>query len=135
MNSPILFIIISLGVLTGIVMIALVLARKNASETNEEKHPQGYWLGMGMSFGMLTGGVLGLIASILTENKTLFIPIGPGAGLALGVAIGSVLEKKHQDELRPVNETKTKRQRLTLLVGLGLLVIVGVVAMLLVIAS
>jgi len=132
MRSSIIFVGIAVGVLACIVTLALFVARRNELEMRQEQKPQGYWMSIGISLGLFVGMAGGLLASILTGEESLFLPIGPGAGLAVGVGIGSFLENKHKDELRPVNETETKRQRLALLVGLGILFVVGVVAALLV---
>ena len=82
------------------------------------KYPQGHWMSIGMCIGIAIGCVPSL-AGILFDEMSSFVAIGPAIGCGLGVAIGSALERKHKDELRPLTEEEQRvRFRMTL-VALG----------------
>lgn len=81
----------------------------------EGKHPQGYWVSAGISIGAGFGVALGLVF----DNLALGIAIGA----AFGVAIGAALEQQKKDKIRPLTEQEKKRQRLGILIGLAMLLL------------
>ena len=124
MQTWILFaIIIGAMVVVGASMLMFVLlrnARTAQGPTMQNKYPQGHWMSVGMCIGIAMGCVPSL-AGILFDQMSSFVAFGPAIGCGLGVAIGSALEHKHKDELRPPTEQEQRvRFRLTL-VGLGAL--------------
>jgi hypothetical protein len=93
---------------------------------NERKHPQGYWLGIGVSIGIAMGVGFGLAL----EN----FGAGIGVGIAIGAGLGSALEQRHKNELRPLTEQEEARQRRGVLIGVAftvLLVISSIIGYLL----
>lgn len=124
MQSWILFaIIIGALVVVGVGMLMFVLLRNvRAAQgpTMQGKHPQGHWMSIGMCIGIAMGSIPVLV-SLLFDDMSSWVGIAPAMGLGVGIAIGSALERKHKDELRPLTEEEQRgRFRLTL-VGLGAL--------------
>lgn len=112
--------ILALIVVIGIAAIPVFKVRQEEYQRTG-KHPKGHYLGWGMVIGFGIGMPLG----IATDN----IALGPAMGLPIGVAIGAALEKKHEDELRPLTEQEEKYQKLAVISGVGLL-IAGIVVFL-----
>ncbi len=114
---------IAVLVVIGIGMLAFVLARNVRTAqgpTMQGKYPQGHWMSIGICIGIAMGCIPSL-AGILFDPMSSFVGIGPAIGCGLGIAIGSTLERRHKDELRPLTEEEQRlRSRLTL-VGLGVL--------------
>jgi ABC-type phosphate transport system permease subunit len=129
------FILISILVFALIVVGALVLAatavRKSGVDTiqdDQELHPRGYWVSLGISIGAGFGVALGLVF----DNLALGIAMGVG----IGVAIGSALEQKNKDQIRPPTEQEQKMQKWGVVLGLlMLLVFAGIFTFILVMRS
>jgi heme/copper-type cytochrome/quinol oxidase subunit 2 len=129
------FILISILVFALIVVGALVLAatavRKSSVDTiqdDQELHPRGYWVSLGISIGAGFGVALGLVF----DNLALGIAMGVG----IGVAIGSALEQKNKDQIRPPTEQEQKMQKWGVVLGLlMLLVFAGIFTFILVMRS
>ena len=116
------FILISIMVLALIVVSALVLiaiaTRKSSIDSirnDQELHPQGYWISLGISLGAGFGVGLGLVF----DNLALGISIGA----AIGVSIGGALEQKNKDNLRPLSEPEQKIQKWGIALGLLMLLL------------
>lgn len=116
------FILISILVLgaivIGILTVVAISMRRSSAETNlmdNEMHPQGYWIGIGISMGAGFGVALGLVF----DNLALGIAMGAG----FGVAIGTALEKKNKDRVRSPTEQEMKMQRWGVTLGLLMLLI------------
>lgn len=126
---------ISIGalVLAGLgVMLALRPARIDDSPELAGKRPQGYWMGVGIAFGLLAGYILTFIAGILSRDWQFFIILGPAMGMVFGLAFGVALEQRHKDEIRPLTAAEQRARRWAMwagvaLVGLGLLVLAGII--------
>ena len=105
----------------GVILFVLVRNVRAAQDpTTQGKYPQGHWMSIGMCIGIAMGSIPSLVG-ILFDDMSSFVAIGPAIGCGLGVAIGSALERKHKDELRPLTEEEQRvRFRLTL-IGLGAL--------------
>lgn len=110
----------------GIVMFVLLRNVRTAQgPTMQGKYPQGHWMSIGMCIGIAIGCVPSL-AGILFDEMSSFVAIGPAIGCGVGIAIGSALESKHKNEVRPLTEDEQRvRFRLTLvgLAALALLVL------------
>jgi hypothetical protein len=138
MQTWVLFAIgIAVIVVVGIGMVMFVLLRNVRTAQGpalQGKYPQGHWMSIGMCIGIAIGCVPSL-AGILFDEMSSFVAIGPAIGCGLGVAIGSALERKHKDELRPLTEEEQRvRFRMTLvalgaiaLLVLSLVVLSGIV--------
>ncbi|HEY5731614.1 MAG TPA: hypothetical protein VIS72_16315 [Anaerolineales bacterium] len=124
------FVLISLVVFGLIVVGALIVfviwMRRSSAEASldDDLHPQGYWIGIGISIGAGFGVALGLVF----DNLALGIAMGAG----MGVAIGSALEQRNKDRIRPLTEQEKKMQKWGVALGLlMLLIFVGLFAFLL----
>lgn len=90
---------------------------------NQDKHPRGYWIGVGISTGVAVGAALGLAL----ENTG----AGIAAGIAIGAAIGGSLEQKNEDKIHPFTEREKKMQRWAVAAGLVIaLILAGLLTML-----
>jgi hypothetical protein len=105
----------------GAILFALVRNVRTAQgPAMQSKYPQGHWMSIGMCIGIAIGCIPSF-AGLIFDQMSSFVAIGPAMGCGLGVALGSALERKHKDELRPLTgEEQQARFRLTLL-GLGAL--------------
>lgn len=106
---------------TGAVLFVLVRNVRTAQgPAMAGKYPQGHWMSVGMCIGIALGCIPALVG-LFFDDMSSWVGIAPAIGLGLGIAIGSSLERKHKDELRPLTEEEQRtRLRLTLL-GLGAL--------------
>lgn len=73
-----------------------------------------------MCIGIAMGSIPALVWLFL-DDMSVWEGIAPAIGLGLGVAIGSALEHKHKDELRPLTEEGQRRRFRLTLVALVLL--------------
>jgi divalent metal cation (Fe/Co/Zn/Cd) transporter len=118
---PIISILIFVLLIVGS-LIAVVLARKtNAGldPMDRKKHPQGYWMSVGISMGVAIGVAFGPIF----DN----IGVGIGIGIAIGTAIGASLEQKYKDNTRPLTEEERNRRKWASVIGLAVSVVLGVI--------
>ncbi len=91
--------------------------------TNRDKHPKGYWIGVGSSTGVAIGAALG----VALEN----IGAGIAVGVAIGAGIGAWLEQRNKDKIRPLTEQEKRLQKWAMTVGLAsLLVLAGLLIVL-----
>lgn len=124
MQMWILFAVISGGlVVAGIGMVMFVLLRNVRTAqgpTMPGKYPQGHWMSIGMCIGIAMGSIPALFG-ILYDTMASFVGIGPAIGCGLGVAIGSALERKHKNELRPLTEREQQVRFRLRVFGLGAL--------------
>ena len=86
--------------------------------SKDNRHPRGYWMGVGISLGVAIGAALGMAL----ENTG----AGIGVGIALGAGIGASLEQRNKDNLRPLTEEEKQRQKRSITVGLVAVVILAV---------
>ncbi len=110
-------------VVVGIGMVMFVLqrnARTAQGPTMLGKYPQGHWMSIGMCIGIALGCIPSFVG-LLFDPMAPFVGIGPAMGLGFGVAIGSALERRHKDELRPLTEEEQRRRFRLTRVGLGAL--------------
>lgn len=112
------FMLIVVGVL-ALVILAVRKGNTTAEFNDQEKHPQGYWISIGISIGAGFGVALGLVF----DNLGLGIAIGA----AIGVSIGAALEQKNKEYIRQPTEQEQKIQKWGVAVGLlFLLVFAGI---------
>jgi hypothetical protein len=114
------FIWISLLVLILIVVGVLIAMGKsrNLAPADQDKHPKGYWMSLGISTGVGIGVALG----VALEN----IGAGIALGVAIGAGIGASLEQKNKDNIRPMTEQEKKRQKWGVAAGLVIpLILIG----------
>lgn len=114
-------------VVLGVVMVALVLLRNMRTAQGpavQGKYPQGHWMSIGMCIGIALGCIPSFVG-LFFDQMAPFVGIGPALGCGLGVAIGSALESKHKDELRPLTQDEQRvRFRITAIVLGALAVLV-----------
>ncbi len=104
-----------------LIVVGILIAMgktRNLAPADQDKHPRGYWMGVGISIGVCIGAALG----IPLEN----IGIGIALGTAIGVGIGTSLEQKNKDNIRPLTEQEKKRQKWGVAAGLVIpLILIG----------
>ena len=112
--------VLALNVVGALALVAVAMRKSSAnSDIAEEKHPQGYWVSIGISIGAGFGVALGLVF----DNLTLGIAIG----VAIGVSVGAALQQRNKDNLRPLTERELKYPKWGVAIGLvSLLVLVGI---------
>lgn len=103
-----------------VVFVLLRNARVAEGPAMYSKYPRGHWMSVGMLFGISIGAIPSLV-SVLLDRMSPWAGIAPALGLAFGVAIGSALESRHKDELRPLTEAEQQVRFRTTLVVLGAL--------------
>lgn len=123
MQPFILIAIIVVGlIIVGMLILAATVMRKSSidsMEDDQELHPRGYWISLGISIGAGFGVAMGLVF----DNLALGIAMGAG----FGVAIGSALEQKNKVQNRPSTEQEQKIQKWGIALGLlMLLFLVGI---------
>ena len=108
-------------VVGALIAVAITLRKSNIAfvQGDQELHPQGYWISLGISIGTGFGVALGLVL----DNLALGIAIGA----AIGASIGAALEQKNKDKIRPLAEQEQKMQKWGVSLGiLMLLVFAGI---------
>jgi heme/copper-type cytochrome/quinol oxidase subunit 2 len=110
-------IVFALIVVGALVLVAIAMRKSNADtiQDDQELHPRGYWVSLGISIGAGFGVALGLVF----DNLALGIAMGAG----FGVAIGSALEQKNKDQIRPPTEQEQKMQKWGVVLGLLMLIV------------
>lgn len=93
-------------------------------EKKNGKYPEGHFVKIWMVIGIAIGAGMGIALGIAIGNPGLF-GIGIPLGLALGLAVGSSIEVKYKKEgkLRPLTKEEKKNQKLSVMIGVALLVI------------
>jgi len=93
-------------------VFAAIQAKKHAEIRKKHPgYPKGHWMSHGISLGIPIGVGIG----VAMGN----IAVGVAIGAAIGTAIGAGLEKKHQDEIRPLTEEEQKLKRQSMLFSFG----------------
>jgi uncharacterized membrane protein YidH (DUF202 family) len=113
--SILVFGLIIVGALT-LVIFSLRKVDDDSMLTDQETHPKGYWISVGISIGAGFGVALGLVFDNLA--------LGIAMGAAMGVSIGAALEQKNKDNIRQPTEQEQKVQKWGVAVGLLILVVV-----------
>jgi hypothetical protein len=105
-------------IVVGALIVAAIAMRKSSVDTiqsDQELHPRGYWISLGISIGAGFGVALGLVF----DNLALGIAIGA----AIGVSIGGALEQKNKDNFRPLSEQELMMQKWGVALGLLMLLL------------
>ncbi len=105
-----------LGILTFVVMIlglifVVNIQRKERFIINESAElPQGHYLGICISLGIVLGMICGVGAGNLYDHIALGITFGTGLGIVTGLTFGNFLEQKYRGKLREATEREHKQQ-------------------------
>ena len=89
---------------------------------NQNKYPEGHFVGMWMAIGIAIFSGIGIPLSIVTDNAG-FIGVGPALGVSIGMAIGTGIENKYKKEGKIRPRTKEEENRRKTQVAAGLLVL------------
>jgi F0F1-type ATP synthase membrane subunit c/vacuolar-type H+-ATPase subunit K len=81
----------------------------------ESRHPQGYWMSVGISTGVGIGAALG----VAMDN----IGAGIATGVAIGAGIGASLEERNRENIRPQTDQEKIAQRRLVLLGFFMITI------------
>ena len=83
---------------------------------NDQKYPEGHFVGMWMGIGIAVFSGVGVSLSIVLKTPGL-IGIGPAIGVAFGLALGQSIESKYKKEgkIRPLTEDEKKKRRILLI--------------------
>lgn len=127
MQLSILILVFAVVVFGALIILAAVLRKSNSglSPIEQGKHPQGYWMGLGLSFGFLFGYAISFIIGLVIDDMKSYIAIAPSIGAGFGLSIGYALEKRNKDNIRPLTEQEQKVQRIGIILGLGMLLVFG----------
>ena len=68
-----------------------------SSESGNKERQEISYLGLGMSVGMVLGGLFGIVYGILLDNMA-FMTVWVGGGLVLGLSIGAALEARKKEK-------------------------------------
>lgn len=97
-------------------------------EKNNEKYPEGHFVGMWVGIGIAIFSGFGVPLSIALKIPGL-IGIGPAIGAAFGLALGQSIESKYKKEgkIRPLTKDEKRKRKMLVIAGtsvfiLGLLV-------------
>ena len=71
--------------------LANVTERIMSGEHTSESKDETSYIGWGMPLGLLIGGILGLVLGILTGNVPLWLILGAGGGMTVGLAASSAI--------------------------------------------
>jgi hypothetical protein len=120
---PVWLVLAVVVLLAGLVLAWVALRRRRFAD-QEEVHPEGYYMGLGLALGMGVGSLLGGWIGVLEGDPSRGLTLGPSAGLALGALFGVALERKYKDRLRPLTVEERRAQRIAFKVGVGVLAVV-----------
>lgn len=90
----------------------------------KKTYPQGHWMGVGIAIGMIFGTAIFFIADLLTGEFGSMFFLGPGVGVAMGVAIGSAFEEKYKKTGQVRELTAQEKKSKSRMVTLGILILV-----------
>jgi hypothetical protein len=92
-------------------------------EKDNEKYPEGHFLGMWMGIGVALFSGIGVPLSFALKNPGL-LGIGPALGIAFGLSIGQSIESKYKKEgkVRPLTEDEKKKRRRLVIAGICVLI-------------
>jgi len=93
-------------------------------EKNNEKYPEGHFLGMWMGIGIAIFSGIGVPLSIALRTPGL-LGIGPAIGIAFGLSVGQSIESKYKKEgkIRPLTEDEKKKRRKLVIAGICVLIL------------
>jgi hypothetical protein len=93
-------------------------------EKDNEKYPEGHFLGMWMGIGIAIFSGIGVPLSIALKTPGL-MGIGPALGIAFGLSLGQSIESKHKKEgrIRPLTEDEKKKRKRLVIAGICVLLL------------
>lgn len=93
-------------------------------EKNNEKYPEGHFLGMWTGIGIAMFTAIGIPLSIALKIPGL-IGIGPAIGVAFGLSLGQSIESKYKREgkIRPLTEDEKKKRKMLVIAGISVFVL------------
>jgi len=93
-------------------------------EKNNEKYPEGHFLGMWTGIGIAMFTAIGIPLSIALKIPGL-IGIGPAIGVAFGLSLGQSIESKYKKEgkIRPLTEDEKKKRKMLVIAGISVFVL------------
>jgi cadmium resistance protein CadD (predicted permease) len=93
-------------------------------EKNNEKYPEGHFLGMWMGIGIAIFSGVGVPLSIALKIPGL-MGIGPALGVAFGLSIGQSIESKYKNEgrIRPLTEDEKKKRKMLVIAGISVFIL------------
>lgn len=118
MTYPLVLISIVVLLLAGLVMSYFAFKLKREEYRATGKYPKGHYMGKGLAIGI----AIAIPIAIVLDN----IFTGYLIGLVSGSIIGSHLEKKHENELRPLTQKEKDLRKKTILI-FGSLLILGTI--------
>lgn len=91
-------------------------------DSEDKTYPEGHFVGIWMSIGIMIFSVFGILFSIITESSYL-IGVGPALGVGFGLAIGQGIENKYKEKglIRPLNETEKRNKKYAVFAGIVIL--------------
>ncbi len=93
-------------------IFAAIQAKKHMEIRKQHPgYPKGHWMNHGISLGIPIGVGIGIAMGNLA--------IGVDICVAIGTDIGSGLEKKHKDEIRPLTDEEQKLRKQSILFSIG----------------
>jgi hypothetical protein len=104
------------------------MKKEKKQNKTKEKYPEGHFIGLWMAIGIAIFSGFGIPISVSTGNSGL-IGIGPAVGICIGLAIGSSIENRYkkQGSIRPLTKKEKNRQKISLIIGI-LILLIGILA-------
>lgn len=125
-SLPWIVIIISILLIFALAVVFFTLKIQKEEYKRTGKHPVGHYMGLGMAIGLPLGMPLGIPIGFVLDNITLGLVFGLCMGVAFGSVIGAFLEKRHENELRPLTKKEEKFRNITMLL-MAVFFILGVI--------
>ncbi len=119
-------IIISILLIFALAVVFFTLKIQKEEYKRTGMHPVGHYMGLGMAIGLPLGMPLGIPIGFVLDNITLGLTFGLCMGIATGSVIGAFLEKKHENELRPLTKKEEKLRNITMM-PMAVFFILGVI--------
>ena len=115
MSYLVLGILTFISMLLGLIFIVIQQRKEKFIIDESSERPQGHYLGICISLGIVLGMISGIGAGNLYNHIALGITFGTGLGLVSGLTLGNYLEQRNRDNLREMNEKEHVQQRNTLI--------------------
>ena len=88
-------------------------------DKNNEKYPEGHFVGMWMGIGIAIFTGIGVSLSVALKMPGL-IGIGPAIGVVFGTALGQSIESKYKKagKIRPLTEEEKRKRKILIIAGI-----------------